>query len=183
MMVYVRWYGEALEGELLDGEYLGMKQVAIPLDGRKPIALFSAGHVYNTLAEALAGHEEFTPAEVKHKKFEVTVKPQHDVLPADDRKSIEAFKKANWDPERNHIRIDKLEEFYQLWRMYMVPFGYTDDTKHQEERTVTVTEDQVWPAEKPVSKRDTPSRPKLTKKQKQSTGEVKYADATQLSIF
>lgn len=183
MMVYVRWYGEVLEGELLDGEYLGMKQVDIPLDGHKPTALFTPGHVYNTLTEALAGHEEFAPAEAKNKTFEAIVEPQHDVLPADDRQSIEAFKKANWDPERNHIRIDKLEEFYQLWRMYMVPFGYTDNTRHQEAKTVTVTEVKVWSAEKPVSKRDTPPRSKLTKKQKQSTGEVKYADATQLSIF
>ena len=183
MMVYVRWYREVLEGELLDGEYLGMKQVAIPLDGHKPTALFAPGHVYNTLAEALAGHEELTPAEAKNKSFEITAESQHDVLPADDRQSIEAFKKANWDPERNHIRIDKLEEFYQLWRMYMVPFGYTDNTRNQEERTVTITEVKVWPAERPVSKRDTPSRPKLTKKQKQSTGEIKYSDATQLSIF
>ena len=127
--------------------------------------------------------EEFTPAEAKNKTFEVTVSTLQDVLPADDRKHIEAFKQANWDYERNHIRIDKLEEFYQLWRMYMVPFGYVDDTKYQKEETVTVTEVKVWPAENPVSKRDTPSRAKLTKKQLNSTGEINYGDVTQLSIF
>ena len=183
MTVFVRWYGNILEGELLEGEYLGMKQVRIPLDGHKPIALYTPEHVYQFMAEALAGHEEFTPAEVKNKKFEVTIDPQPDVLPADDRQSIEAFKQANWDHKRNHIQIDKLEEFYQLWRMYMVPFGYTDDTKRQETKTVTLTEVAVWPAEKPVSKRDTPTRPKLTKKQKNSTGVIEYADSTLLSIF
>ena len=48
MTVYVRWYGKVLEGELIEGESMGMKQVRIPLDGHHPIALFTPDHVYDT---------------------------------------------------------------------------------------------------------------------------------------
>ena len=48
MIVYVRWYGNILQGELLDGECMGMKQVRIPLDGHHAIALFMPGHVYDS---------------------------------------------------------------------------------------------------------------------------------------
>ena len=218
MNVYVKWYGRVLEGELLDGEYLGMKQVAIPLDGHKPTALFSPGHAYNTQAEALAGHEEFSPAEARNKTFEVVMDPrphpyanipqhpfpQGPTIPVPCQKYIELelFKQKHWDQEHNHLQVEYLEEFYQLWRDYMamvLPMKYpkqptlamkamameaplTDEEAMQPtKRIVTLTEEAYWPATELVSKYDTPS--KLTKKQKQSTGVIEYTDATQLSIF
>ena len=124
-MVYVRWYGKVLEGEMLDGELMGMKQVRIPLDGRHPVALFTPGHVYDTEAEALAcGSPQTKPV-----KQEIQAESrQHidDIMPAYDRLGIEAFKEAYWDHERNHLRIDKLDEFYKLWRMAMTPFGFVE---------------------------------------------------------
>jgi len=109
--VYVRWYGNVLEGELLEGECMGMKQVRIPLDGHHPVALFSSGHVYQTEAEAcgLAQNkpaQESIPAEAKGYIADVY---------ANDL--VQRFKDSHWDAERNHLRIDALEEFYQIWRM------------------------------------------------------------------
>ena len=189
MTVYVRWYGNILEGELLDSEYLGMKQVRIPLDGHKPIALFTPEHVNQTMAEALAGHEEFTPAEVKNKKFEVTIDPQPDVLPADNQGILEAFKVANWDQERNHLRIDKLEEFYQLWRMVMKPDGFVEaeapvvtlPSHKPEVDPIEVVPQNETPIQQPQSHK--PEKPKPSKKMLRSTGTIEYNDSTQLSIF
>ena len=120
MTVYVRWYGKVLEGELLEGTYLGMCQVRIPLDGCKPVALFSSGHVYKT-----AGQLQEVPKVVC---LPVLGQKKHDddIFPAVDRKQVETFKRKNWDQERGYLRTDKLNEFYQLWRTLMVPTGHVE---------------------------------------------------------
>ena len=128
--VYVRWYGNVVQGELLDGETMGMKHVRIPLDGHHPVALFTPQHIYDS-PEQVTEKSSINVA----KSVEISQNPpkiateqpkiaKNDILPADDRQMIEAFKQANWDHERNHLRIDKLDEFYQLWRMVMTPFGF-----------------------------------------------------------
>lgn len=142
MTVYVRWYGKVLEGELLEGESMGMKQVRIPLDGHHPIALFMPDHVYETaeqvnttcskiaenrskIAENVSECNEIVPkAEIVH-LTEVAYWGAD--TPTNDRQSIEAFKQANWDQERNHLLIDKLDEFYKLWRKTIAEErGYRD---------------------------------------------------------
>lgn len=145
-VVYVRWYGKVMKGELLDGETMGMCQVRIPLDGHHPIALFTPGHVYQT-----ADHpdlREFDPRAVKKETFEVKISTPSDIMPADDRQMIEAFKRENWDTERNHLRIDKLDEFYKLWRMVTTPFGFVEAEAVQRKDTPRPTP----PAPKTVSK-------------------------------
>lgn len=142
MTVYVRWYGSILQGELLDGEYLGMKQVRIPLDGHHPVALFTPGHVYESAEQIAENVPELTEnvPECSESVPECSesvpkVEMVHlsevaywgtDVLPADDRETIDAFKRDNWDQEHNHLRIDKLDEFYWLWREAMRPFGFVE---------------------------------------------------------
>jgi hypothetical protein len=139
MTVYVRWYGNILQGELLDEEYLGMKQVRIPLDGHHPVALFTPGHVYES-AELAANNspgkspniprsfpelpENFPELPENFQKSAEISKLDH--LVSDDRETIDAFKRDNWDQEHNHLRIDKLDEFYQLWREAMRPFGFVE---------------------------------------------------------
>ena len=128
--VYVKWYGKVLDGELLEGEHLGMKQVRIPLDGHHPIALFSPGHVYETVEQMqeIAKEVYIYPKEFPKPSDIIHIEPSRkisDILTI-DRQSIEAFKQANWDHERGHLRIDKLDEFYQLWRMIMKPDGIVE---------------------------------------------------------
>ena len=137
-----------LQGELLDGESMGMKQVRIPLDGHHPVALFAADHVYDS-------QEQVTEkSSIKHtNSLELCTKTQEkytqqpkiahiDPAPSDDRQLLEAFKHDNWDHVRNHLRIDKLDEFYQLWRMAMTPFGFAD-------ATVTLPSHKQTPENKP----------------------------------
>lgn len=202
MTVYVRWYGNIVQGELLDGEYLGMKQVRIPLDGHHPIALFTPGHVYDS-PEQIAEKSSINPqksAEIPEKaqiiakeEPKISQKPEifspKDLLPADDRETIEAFKRDNWDHEHNHLRIDKLDEFYKLWRMAMTPFGFVEaeapklivsDEKMEElkqqlkEKLDKLPEPQ--PAQKPVGQ-------KSSKKMLRSTGQQQFKDSTQLALF
>ena len=173
MRVYVRWYGKVLEGELIEGESMGMKQVRIPLDGHHPVALFTSGHVYQTEAEAFAGHEEFYPAEAKNKQFEVKVDQisgNSPIISTND--PIKEFKRDNWDHEHNHLRTDKLDEFYQLWRTVMRPSSYVEAETVLQNRTPPVIQSQPKPVSSPPSK-----------KVLRSAGEQKYNDSTQLSIF
>lgn len=132
MTVYVRWYGNILQGELLDGEYLGMKQVRIPLDWHHPIALFTPGHVYES-AELAANNSPGKSPNIPRSFPELPENFQKsaeisklDPLVSDDREMIETFKRDNWDQEHNHLRIDKLDEFYRLWRETMRPFGFVE---------------------------------------------------------
>lgn len=130
--VYVRWYGNILQGELLDGEYLGMKQVRIPLDGHHPVALFMPWSVYES-AELAANNSPWKSPNIPRSFPELPENFQKsaeisklDPLVSDDRETIEAFKRDNWDHEHNHLRIDKLDEFYWLWREAMRPFGFVE---------------------------------------------------------
>lgn len=126
--VYVRWYGNILQGELLDGEYLGMKQVRIPLDGHHPVALFTSDHVYESAEQIAENVPKLTENVPKVEMIHLSEVAYWgtDVLSADDRETIEAFKRDNWDQEHNHLRIDKLDEFYQFWREAMRPFGFVE---------------------------------------------------------
>ncbi len=130
--VYVRWYGNILQGELLDEEYLGMKQVRIPLDEHHPIAHFMPWSVYES-AELAANNSPGKSPNIPRSFPELPENFQKsaeisklDPLVSDDRETIEAFKRDNWDQEHNHLRIDKLDEFYWLWREAMTPFGFVE---------------------------------------------------------
>lgn len=187
MTVYVRWYGKILEGELLEGDHLGMKQVRIPLDGHHPVALFMPGHVYETEEQANTtvpnGTEVVPNCSQTIPKAEIS-----DVLPADDRSMIETFKRENWDQEHNHLRIDKLDEFYQLWRMFMVPFGFVEAEApvtlppHKPELApAEAVHESCTPLQQPQPNK--PASPKPSKKMLRSTGQQQFSDSTQLALF
>ena len=201
MIVYVRWYGNILQGELLDGECMGMKQVRIPLDGHHPIALFMPGHVYDSPEQVTEKSSINFPksAEISPKapiiskeESKISLK---DILPADDREMIEAFKHDNWDHERNHLRIDKLDEFYKLWRMATTPFGFVEaktakpveapkrivsDERMEELKQQLIEKLDKHQDPQPAPK---PASPKPSKKMLRSTGQQHFNDSTQLSLF
>lgn len=140
---------------MLEGEHMGMKQVRIPLDGHHPIALFTPDHVYNTpeqvTEESSIKHTNSEELCAKTQE-KYTEQPKTDILPRNavaeminaqreiflkesvgdfiqhtiDLQKVENFKAANWDHERNHLRIDKLDEFYQLWRKVMTPSDFAE---------------------------------------------------------
>lgn len=138
MSVFVRWYGSVLQGEVVEnrekGILGGMVAVRILVQGAKATALFVPGHVYQSAKDA--SEKEYDPRSAKHKEFVVSVsgnapeisvsaqkvdeKP-HEIARNEAKVSIEdlnvlKFKAENWNHERNHLRIDALDEFYRLWR-------------------------------------------------------------------
>ena len=201
MTVYVRWYGNVVQGELLDGECMGMNQVRIPLDGHHPIALFTSDHVYESPEQVTEKSSINFPksAEIS-KKAPIIVKEEliissKDILSADDREIIEAFKRDNWDHERNHLRIDKLNEFYKLWRMATTPFGFVEaETAKPDEAPKRIVSDERMEELKRqlIEKLDKhqdpqlapkPASPKPSKKMLRSTGQQQFNDSTQLALF
>ena len=141
MTVYVRWYGKVLEGELLEGESMGMKQVRILLDGHHPVALFTPEHVYDSADKISASAPKITekPREIsRSESFDYCQERINQaLLEADplDFVAVEVpepamnmlrFKKEHWDHERNHLRTDSLDQFYKLWCEAMTPFGHVE---------------------------------------------------------
>ena len=218
MTVYVRWYDNVVHGELLDGECMGMKQVRIPLDGHHPIALFTKGNVYispeQVTEKSSLNPRKFVEIAEKVPIIEkngpiVSPKPEmfspKDVLTADDREMIEAFKRDNWDHERNHLRIDKLDEFYKLWRIAMTPPGFVEAEapvtlpSHKEEPVSAeapkrIVSDERMEELKQQLKEKLDKLPephpapksaikKPSKKMLRSTGQQQFNDGTQLSLF
>lgn len=113
--VYVRWYGQILQGEVVENRrtdaLADMVAVRIPLMGGHPVALFTQGHVY--ASPELAGSN----SEIKPKLSESPRDISKDTPKLSEAwQRLQEFKAANWDDERGHLRVDALEEFYQLWR-------------------------------------------------------------------
>lgn len=200
MAVYVRWYGRVLEGELLEGEHLGMKQVRIPLDGHHPVALFAPGHVYETVEEM----QEIVKEVYKYpKEFPTVAKlsETYPTIPGNQRnvatingESVDLddeallgwirFKYEHWDYEHNHLQTDALDDFYKIWRdqhsATIVPYehclkhGYPNSLKVEAPVTLPSHQPEVTPA-KAVPKSGTPkARQKSHKPEK---------EAVQLSLF
>lgn len=155
-VVYVRWYGQVVEGRVVsEHDLMGMVAVRIPVQGMEATALFTPGHVYDTAEEAENPKSVPKIAKSVPKIEEIAPKDSETVPIVSETSMCDAFKKAHWDNEHNHLRTDSLDEFYWLWRMEHTPFGYTDA--------------------EPVPKREIAQEPKQQKKKPVST--------IQLSLF
>ena len=113
--------------------------------------------------------------------------------PSDAWQRVQQFKQEHWDYQHGHLSIDALDEFYQMWReaiaakLGVFQVG-TDFVPKPVPQIVTASTPQ------PVSQNETPtitlpshkesaSAPKLTRKQKLSTGSITYNDSIQTSFF
>ncbi len=117
--VYVHWYGKLLQGTVVnDNDLMGMVAVRIPLMGGHPVALFTPAHVYASAEESQQAastlQQPATPA------ASVADSPVCCRTTATSTsaawQTLQKFKQEHWDTSRNHLRIEALEEFYQLWR-------------------------------------------------------------------
>ena len=199
MKVYINWYHGVLEGELLDGEFLGMRQVRIPLDGCHPIALFKESHIYASADEADKNRElsnkkpvfsnETRPfsnnnqplSENTRQTSENTRQTSDDTLVA-----WRQFKLDHWDHEHNHLQIDALEEFYKLYRnvhdhySFIPPSPVSCDSVAESSAPIVAILPQSPP---PLPLHSKPQPKKLTKKQLRSAEAIQFTDSVQTSIF
>ncbi len=120
--VFVRWYNEVLQGEVVeskkDGSVLDrMVSVRIPLMGTTIIALFAPGHVYMNVADMPASSQKkssvTTLSDIEAPAPVIGTSAQQ---PSEAWKLIQDFKSAHWDKEHNHLQIEYLDQFYQMWR-------------------------------------------------------------------
>lgn len=147
MSVFVRWYGSILQGEVVGnqekGILSGMVAVRIQVQGMKATALFSPEHVYASAEEIKGNSPKISsnspkvsknPRKIsRNENFEQCQERINEALmKADplDFLEVEApesvmnvlrFKQENWDHEHNHLRIDKLDEFYEMWKAACAP--------------------------------------------------------------
>lgn len=197
--VYVRWYGQVLHGEVVEnkeeGLLAGMVAVRIQIQGMHATALFMPDHVYDSpeqIAEK-SSIKHINQPELCAKTQEIYAEQpkntKSDVLPADDRSMIETFKRENWDHEHNHLRTDKLDEFYKLWRMVMVPPGYVEAEAPKRIVSDEQMEELKEKLKEALDKQPAPQPTQKTVSQKpspkmlRSTGQQKYNDSIQLSLF
>ena len=125
--VFVRWYGKVLQGNVVkENDMMGMTAVRIPLQGQHPIALFTPGHVYDTADDAENSKSVPKIAKSVPEIEESVPKYSENVPKVSEMSMCEAFRKAHWDNERNHLRTDSLDEFYSLWKMEHTPFGHIE---------------------------------------------------------
>lgn len=185
MKAFVRWYGKVLEGEVLEGEWMGMKQVRIPLDSHCPVALFMPQHVYDS-PEKLTGTPE-SPS--KAESDIVSLTPEQYVAKVYVTDLVQRFKDSHWDEAHNHIRVDSLDEFYQIWRKAMTPSGFIDDMPASaivipDPQPLIADVAQIVPTDMPSPQpSQRPAVQKPSRKMLRSTGEQKFIDATQLALF
>lgn len=126
--VFVWWYGKPVQGMVVENKEVtpmlsSMVVVRIPIQGVHASALFMPKNVFTSKEQLMFKHKVFTPAEAKNKQFEVkietpvTEKPT--IVATDAYKRLQEFKQTHWDQEHNHIRIDALNDFYDLLVAYM----------------------------------------------------------------
>lgn len=121
---YIRWYGSVVQGEVVENQATGsildgMVAVRIPLMGMHAVALFWPQHVYGT-AEA-AGEEQPQRRSAGHDgpaRREEATSLAHDSHPGASERwlRVQAYKREHWDEGRNCLKVDALDDFYQMWR-------------------------------------------------------------------
>lgn len=121
--VFVRWYGKILEGMIVENNEVtpalaSMVVVRIPVQGVRASALFTPDHVYSSAELAsMKEHIKVVPIQTP------TIAPVTENTPNDGvselYRKLQEFKLANWDIERNHIKLSALNEYYDLWRQYV----------------------------------------------------------------
>lgn len=239
--VYVNWYGNVVTAEVIDrakhcthpwsDEWIPVEMV-IPGSNGKPIvpgckniSMFHKHSVYATPDEAKAAWHDYLERWQHKRTAPVETPPVEEAaVPAgspagqpltlaEAKQRYLNFKATHWDAEHNHLRIDALDEFYQLWR-YCVAAKYgitlnaplvsvdlgSPDGDHTGTMIVDSETGEILPEIPPEPPTDVeePQRiisdklydqlrqelKKLTRKELRSTGSITYEDgATQMSLF
>jgi hypothetical protein len=126
--VFVRWYGNILEGKIVNQQdKFGMVAVSVPIQGTPATVLYHPNHVYATMAEAQKPVDRLVEVWRQERPsinvsafMEKIIEQQKQVNQvSEDWLAIQEFKKAHWDNERNMLQLDYWKEFELLWRHYI----------------------------------------------------------------
>lgn len=227
--VYLNWYDfqkqteYICKGEVVDNElWAGTKQANM-INVQFLIPGMSAPICHHFHAEKLS----LTPDNVPHDDCYLVSgknntayeplsggnlrKPSTKTNPSEAWQTIQKFKEEHWNQERNHLRIDALNDFYRLWRIAVAArYGVTieeapvtvvavDPGSPDGDKSATIIVDtetgEILPElpaevgaqaivnEYRYQELKEKMKVKLTKKQKNSTGRIEYSDSIQTSLF
>ena len=196
--------------------------------GVRNICMYHMNHVYASAEEAQQAEADFqqkpvatvpaappsadVPTVSDHSRPLPTVSDSSTKTnPSEAWQTIQKFKEEHWDQERNHLRIDALNDFYRLWRIAVAArYGVTieeapvtvvavDPGSPDGDKSATIIVDTETGEILPELPAEVEHRPivseeryqelkekmkvKLTKKQKNSTGRIEYTDSIQTSFF
>ena len=138
--VYVRWYGKVCQAVTIDrkghcdwppfADWIPVRMVIPDSDGKpivegaSNICMYYKLHVYATAEEAQQAEDAFrqsvqlppatTPADSSAGDAPARSTTSN---PSERWQALQKFKEEHWDQEHNHLRVDALEEYYQLWRV------------------------------------------------------------------
>lgn len=226
--VFVRWYGKIVQGETIDrkghcdwppfAEWIPVR-MTIPnsegdpiVPGVRNICMYHMNHVYASAEEAQQAEAGATvPAAPPSADVPTVSDSFTKASPSEAWQAIQKFKEEHWDQERNHLRIDALNDFYRLWRIAVAArYGVTieeapvtvvavDPGSPDGDKSATIIVDTETGEILPELPAEVEHRPivseeryqelkekmkvKLTKKQKNSTGRIEYTDSIQTSFF
>lgn len=121
--VFVRWYGKILEGMIVENNEVtpalaSMVVVRIPVQGVRASALFTPDHVYSS-AELAGMKEHIKVVPTESPTFVPTAEAKTDSNESELWRKLQEFKLANWDTEHNHIKLSALNDFYDMWCMWV----------------------------------------------------------------
>ncbi len=231
--VFVYWYGKIVQAQTIDrkghcdwppfAEWIPVRMV-IPnsegdpiVPGVSNICMYHMHHVYASAEEAQQAIDALehkkpsaTVQEASASPIVPTVSDSTTSNPSDAWQAVQKFKQEHWDTEHNHLRIDSLEEFYQMWRNAIAAkMGVTiepttivavdpgsPDGDHSGTVIVDTETGETLPelptdavvhhpivSEERYQELKQKMAVKLTKKQLRSTGRIEYSDAIQTSLF
>jgi hypothetical protein len=133
--VFVRWYGKILEGMIVENNEVtpalaSMVVVRIPVQGVRASALFTPDHVSSSAELAgIKEHIKVVPTELP--TFVPTAEATPNDVLSEAWRKLQEFKLANWDTERNHIKLSALNDYYDMWKEYVAEkCGYREYPKH-----------------------------------------------------
>ncbi len=176
--VFVRWYGKIVKGMIVDNNEVApalasMVVVRIPAQGVRASALFTPDHVYSS-AELAGMKEHIKVVPTESPTFVPTAEATPNDVLSEAWRKLQEFKLANWDTERNHIKLSALNEYYDMWKEYVAgKCGYRDYFKTIYETRKIVSDEKMAELKSQIKKALAPAKPKPRKT-------VKY---TQLSLW
>ena len=208
--VFVRWYGKTVQGKAKGQAFPGgtplmqrMLLVEIPVQGVNVLTAFLPAHVYDSTQQASDTHPQTPSHPLSHPSFVHSsgCKPESSEPPSPTsfvnspgcepgseaalRQRYRDFFAAHWDHQRNHLKVEYLQESMRLLH----------ELEREELKARGLTAYKIpsfpKPAEKPPCRpvccdaiaTNSSQKPKPTNKQLRSTGRIQYRDTIQTSIF
>ncbi len=201
-VVYLKWYDFVLWREdVLQGEVVEVDEDTQSISVRFQPPSLPGTIIYPFPAERLSLSDdpctipadpatEVGEAAKRQKPQQVNVRTTVS-KPAEDTRSPQAvlkrFMEEHWDKEHNHLQVDYLNEYYELWWAQIASRVDYAETKN-EDAVACIQEQQAQQPSVPVCcdsvAASAPSPAKNpTRKQQRSVGRIIYKDTVQTSLF